>query len=177
MNKYYKIYMNRKIKDSALIWDELQNFSFIRFWVIHNYINIAVCGVFFFCLTELTHDSPFDPNTAPPSPLLIDASYLSRLSINISVYTSVRMEASFCAHTDTEFQNITSVLHHNKQTGCQNSLKNDGIVVNWGCVGASMSSEGPILFLQIVHQEESFSMSYCCRTTPGTYSQQLFGLL
>ncbi len=34
------------------------------FGVIHNYINIVVYGIFFFCLPELICDSRFAPNRA-----------------------------------------------------------------------------------------------------------------
>ncbi len=64
---------------------------------IHFYIFFEghyATNVFFFCLSELIHNSPFAPNTASLSRLPINASNLSRLSINISgrdehlVYTS-----------------------------------------------------------------------------------------
>ncbi len=54
------------------------------FGVVHNYINVVVYGVFLFCLSKLIRNSPFAKNTASLSRLPINASYLSRFSINIS---------------------------------------------------------------------------------------------
>ncbi len=48
-----------------------------------------------------------------------------------------------------EFQSVP-LFYTTKKIYCQNSLKNEEIVVNWGYVGAnsiSMSSEASILFL------------------------------
>ncbi len=83
------------------------------------------------------------------------------------------MVTSICVHTVTEVQNVTLFLHRKKEICGQNSPKNDGIVVNWknvGVNGVSMSSEASILFLQAVHQLESFSRSYCGWTTSGILS-------
>ncbi len=69
------------------------------------------------------------------------------------------MASSICAHTAAEVQRVTSFILHKKPICCKNSLKNDEIVVNGGCVdanGVSMSSEAFIIFLQIVHHWKVF---------------------
>ncbi len=86
MSKYHKIYTNRKVKDLALIWDEIKNFPFISFPVIRNYINIAVYGVFFYCPSNRIRDSPFAANLALLPRLPISPSYASSTSINISSF-------------------------------------------------------------------------------------------
>ncbi len=67
------------------------------FGVFYNYINIAVYGVFFFCLSELICNSPFATNIASLSRLPISGSYLSKFSINISGNLS-RFCIEICAH-------------------------------------------------------------------------------
>ncbi len=66
-----------------LLLEEFFNITYI-FGVIHNYINIAVYGIFFFSLSELSCNSHFAPNTASLLRLPTSGSYLFRFSINIS---------------------------------------------------------------------------------------------
>ncbi len=68
-----------------LLYEAFFNLTHI-FCVIHNCINNEVYSVFFICLSELINDSPFAPNMASLSRLLINASY-SSMFLSISVPT------------------------------------------------------------------------------------------
>ncbi len=104
-----------------LLFNEFLNITHI-FDVIHNYINIAVYGVFFFCLFEFICNSTFAPNTASLSRLLFNGSYLSRFSINVSVCSFITI--LYFNHLVQKYWKLdflpygTNILHHNFSVEC-----------------------------------------------------------
>ncbi len=78
----------------------MQNFSFIRFGVIYNYINNVVCGVLFFCLSELIRNSAFAPNTAsrfrPPISLVLALKVCPHLYANTNEACGTRPNPNKC---------------------------------------------------------------------------------